>query len=336
MNLSELDVFLRKETPSEIWHKNNPNKLSTRYDNIPIVKHNNEDIFYFDFTYDLCNNSIKLIKETRYTNIPPHFHKDMELNYIYEGSCEFIINNKKVLLSKGDVCILGPDVVHSSKYKNNDDIVITLIFTQEFFNDRFLSQIYEESIVSNFLLGTLNQSRARDKYLIFHTFENEQFQSAIKNLICIYFDNNNLYKELSDLYVKLIFLYLLQIRHDKSLSDYENIENTTIIKILKHIESNCTNCTLNNMSKFLGYSPNYISNLIKNKTGATFSELKLMQQLLLAEDFLINSNLPIYKVAELCGFTNLSFFYRKFLAKYNCKPKDFRKKSVLQKSFFEN
>lgn len=334
MNYNELDIFLFKKTPSELWHKNNPDTLSPRYDDIPIVKHDDEDLFFFDFTNDLRNNSIKLIKETRYTNIPSHFHKDMELNYIYEGSCEFIINNKKIVLSKGDVCILGPDVVHSSEYKNDNDIVITLIFTQEYFNDRFLSEIYEESIVSNFLLGSLNQSRGRNKYLIFHTLHNEQFQSAIKNLICIYFDNNSLYEELSDLYVKLMFLYLLQIRHDNSLSDYENIENTTIIKILKHIETNCTNCTLNDVSELLGYTSNYVSNLIKSNTGATFSELKLMQQLLLAEDLLINSNLPIYKVAEICGFTNLSFFYRKFHAKYNCKPKDFRKNSFFQKKLF--
>ncbi|GAB6107767.1 AraC family transcriptional regulator [Fusibacter bizertensis] len=334
MNFSELDIFLKKETPNELWHKDHPELLSARYDDIPIVKHNGENLFFFNFTDDLRDNRIKLIKETRYTKIPQHFHNDMEMNYIYEGSCEFVINNTKLRLKKGDVCILGPDVVHSSEYKNENDIVITLIFTQEYFNDRYLNKIYEESIVSNFILGNLNQSSCRDKYLIFHTLHNEQFQSAIKNLICVYFDNNNIYEELSDLYVKLMFLYLLQIRYDNSLSDYKNIENASIYKILKYIEANATSCTLNDVSKLSGYTSNYACNLIKSHTGATFTELKLMQQFFLIEDLLINSNLPIYKVAELCGFTNLSFFYRKFQEKYNCKPKDFRKDSVIHKNIF--
>lgn len=117
VNYNALEAFLHQETYSESWHIQHPGILSPAYLNIPIRTVDNQSVYYFDFKNTLLSDDLALIKETRYTIIPTHFHKDMEMNYIYEGSCHFIINGQDIFLKKGDVCILGSNVIHSAEYK---------------------------------------------------------------------------------------------------------------------------------------------------------------------------------------------------------------------------
>ena len=94
--------------------------------------------YCFDFVNTLKKDMIGMIKETRFTVIPKHHHVDMELNYIYSGSCTFVINGREITLKKGDLCILDSDVWHSAtSYKKEHDIVINIVFRRQFLMECF-------------------------------------------------------------------------------------------------------------------------------------------------------------------------------------------------------
>ncbi|HBM76303.1 MAG TPA: AraC family transcriptional regulator, partial [Clostridiaceae bacterium] len=220
MNYEQIEEFLHKETPSETWHILHPGKISPAYSNIPICKIGDQQAYYFDFKNTLLNNNMALIKETRYTIIPPHFHKDMEMNYIYEGSCRFTINGRNIFLKKGDICILESNAVHSAEYKGVNDIVINVVFRRSFFINHFFSQVPNQGIVMHFLMDSLLQEHENNKFLIFHTSEREQFHTAFQNLVCTYFNRDQLCRELLDAYIRIVFLELLNTIYDNVLSDY--------------------------------------------------------------------------------------------------------------------
>lgn len=120
MNPAELELFLYRHTESENWHLQHPGQLSCLYDKLKQEKFRGEMGYCFDFVNTLKKDMIGMIKETRFTVIPKHHHVDMELNYIYSGSCTFVINGREVTLKKGDLCILDSDVWHSAtSYKKN-------------------------------------------------------------------------------------------------------------------------------------------------------------------------------------------------------------------------
>lgn len=175
-----------------------------------------------------------------------------------------------------------------------------------------------------FLLDCLSQEQEHNKYLIFHTGDRDQFHTALQNMICTYFDKGKLYRELLDSYTRIIFLELLTISHDSALSYYRYQNKDYIFQILNYIESNCRNCTLTQTAHYFGYNPNYLSNLVKKKTGLTFGQLKLHQQLITARDLILHSNFPIYEIAETAGFSNQTFFFRKFHEQYDCFPSELR------------
>src|SRR5699024_5503368 len=104
MDYKELDDFLRELTQSEKWHLANPGKESPFYKKVDKVKVNNSWVYLFDFGIKLKKENITINKDSRFTYIPPHIHTDMEMNYIYSGSCTYIIDGKPVVLKEGDIC----------------------------------------------------------------------------------------------------------------------------------------------------------------------------------------------------------------------------------------
>lgn len=78
--------------------------------------------------------------------------------------------------------------------------------------------------------------------------------------------------------------------------------------MLKHVEQEYKTCTLESAAAIAGYSPAYLSNLIKEKTGRTFSQIKLDQQLSEAAYLLNNTGLSITRVAQKVGISNMSYF----------------------------
>ena len=74
-----------------------------------------------------------------------------------------------------------------------------------------------------------------------------------------------------------------------------------IVSILNHIERSYGDCTLESIASDTGYSTSYLSSLIKQKTGKTFSQIKLNQQLTEAAYLLNNTERSVQYVARKVG-----------------------------------
>ncbi|MFJ7975792.1 helix-turn-helix transcriptional regulator [Peribacillus sp. NPDC096379] len=88
------------------------------------------------------------------------------------------------------------------------------------------------------------------------------------------------------------------------------------------MDQNYLTCTLQSVGKQFNYTPNYLSSLIKKSTGKKFSHLILEKRLQQAKFLLTNTNETVYTIASDCGFSNLTFFYKKFKDRYGCLPSE--------------
>lgn len=114
------------------------------------------------------------------------------------------------------------------------------------------------------------------------------------------------------------------------LFDFENAQskgkaNKTIDKITSYIQAHFTeDISLNSVAESVYLHPAYISRLIKERTGKTFSafitDLRIEKALTLLE----NSNLHVYEIAERSGFNNLKYFYKVFREVTGKSPSDYR------------
>lgn len=97
---------------------------------------------------------IDIRKHTRFIDFPKHKHNYIEFNYVYQGSLTEIIDDKKIILKKGELIFLNQYITHEIQASKEEDIIINFIIKPEFF-DYILGLLENDNIISRFLITTL-------------------------------------------------------------------------------------------------------------------------------------------------------------------------------------
>ena len=100
------------------------------------------------------------------------------------------------------------------------------------------------------------------------------------------------------------------------------VGNNLSDKLTGYIETNADIVTLKSMTAHFGYHPVYLSRLLPEKTGKTFSELQLEARMHRAEPLLKHTDLSIANIAAMLGYSNNSNFYKAFRQYYGVSPRN--------------
>lgn len=327
-------------TRSEQWHLDHPGVLSPVYTHMKTEQKQGRECYRFNFPNILNRYTVGILKESRFTEIPFHYHTDMEMNYVCSGSCTFIMNNREITLNEGDICILDADVVHHAAHKGENDIIFNIVFKKEFFKAKFVNWVGSPGILGEFILSAISKSHQYDRYLVFHTHMQQQGQlvsQQLKQILDLLIQEHyypSLYSgDLMEHYLSAIFLLLISsvaVGADEYFSNNE--QSQIVIKTLKYIEENYhrDSCRLSEIAEQLHFSQSHLYLLVKKRTGSSFSQLKIKQQMERAALLLKTTDIPILGVAEEVGCKNRTFFYNKFKELYGLTPHQYREKEVLQ------
>ena len=95
-----------------------------------------------------------------------------------------------------------------------------------------------------------------------------------------------------------------------------------IRQVTAYVEANCDTVSLKSMAAHFGYHPVYLSRLLPEKTGKTFSVLLLTARMQRAR-LLDRTDLSIEKIAAMLGYSNSSNFYKAFKRYYGFSPREY-------------
>lgn len=323
MKLHELDAYLRKITKSEQYHLDHPNELSHRYQDIATTIMDGKEMYEFSFNSVLKDENISMMKESRFAKIPLHCHKVIEINYIYSGQCTQIINGEKITLQTGDVCLLDRNTPHSIMETGENDIIITIDMRKKYFTDGFLQRLSSQGIISKFLVNAIQDNTERKQYIYFYTNNDEELRWTFDRMLCEYYDEDKS-NEVIDAYMIIVLSKLLKIFKQHHFSNYKVDKSVLILDILQYLEINYMTTSLAEAAEHFNFNPTYFGNYIKKNTGKTFKELIIQKKMTTACYYLVNTDTPIYQIAEEVGYENLGFFYKKFKDKYDVTPQEYR------------
>lgn len=220
-----------------------------------------------------------------------HSHTFYELIFVNKGNCIQLIDDKKVIMNQGDLCILSPQIKHAIMPSTEKDVIIKIVIPVDVYNHINAKVHFDDPIT------IINNVSTETEYLLFKILK-ESF--ARDDYIDVTIEN----------YLALLFVELVRSK---------NIDSIFLEKITQYIYANMEDATLDHLAKSLGYNKSYLSRIINQKTNKSFSELLTEIRMQKASQMIFD-NIRIDDIAQAVGYKNTSGFYKQFNKYYGMTP----------------
>lgn len=269
---------------------------------------------------------IELRPHTRFVRFPRHSHNYVEVVYMCSGHTTHFINGDRVELDTGELLFLSQEASQEILPASENDIAVNFIILPEFF-DRSLDMIgAENNLIRTFLTDCLRNGAGQISYLHFKVSDVLPIQNLVENLIWMLLHRQPNKRSLNQTTMGLLFLYLINVT-DKVEIGRDHLEQEITFSVLSYIEEHYRDGELSALAASLNCDLYWISRLIKNTTGKTYTRLLQEKRLSQAAWLLRATTLSITDISLSVGYSNFSYFYRIFRDRYVCSPKEYRKKS---------
>ena len=101
----------------------------------------------------------------------------------------------------------------------------------------------------------------------------------------------------------------------------------TIEKVKRYMQENfMEDISIQVLSEVACVSPNYFSHMFKNEVGVNYKDYLTGIRLEQAIDLILNTDYPLYRIAESVGYNNARAFVEAFKKRYGDSPTKYRKK----------
>ncbi|PRY75084.1 helix-turn-helix domain-containing protein [Alkalibacterium olivapovliticus] len=289
-----------------------------------------EDRMILSDHYFLKNDRIYISKHNRFAAYPEHTHRFLELNYMLKGNCTQRINGTDSVLKEGQLLLLDQGSTHSIEPLGKDDILINIIFPQTKFDIEWLSHMHaQDNQLFQFLMRTVSE-KAKGEYIIFHAENNQDLQTIMIQMLNKYFTESTFGNEILRFYLPILFMELVgNTIYTLSSDTRESSANLIVIEVLKRIEKDYRDITLDSLAASLSYNTSYLSEVIKEKTGIKFTELVKEQRMKQAILLIDSTDLPISEICYAVGLQNKTHFYKQFKDYYKITPGEYRKRTKI-------
>lgn len=260
-----------------------------------------------------------------FANFPIHWHKEVEIIYVDNGSCEINLDLQQYQLKKGDIVIVRPYILHSLKqYKKETGCCFSWVFDLNMLSYGITDACYVKCF----------KPFMEDKFsyppVISETANGYEELKEILLGIHKACDEKKEYIELDIKWrLEKLFYTLIEGIFSKRKGNLEQKkENATNVKIVvDYIHEHYQNpITIAELANLLHFSEPYFMRYFKKHTGVTSVDYINDFRMNKAIELLINTDDSVMEIAIQVGMHNISYFNRIFKKKYEMTPREYRKK----------
>ena len=251
--------------------------------------------------------------------VPVHSHAHYEIIAVLSGSIFAQTNENSFVLESPKLLFFPAKLLHSSYAKTDANQIISISFTfkkskktnkidnlyscfSEIFNQKKHIVINDTETVFN------NINKLKDSFENLNVFSHFRIQTLLQEII-----------------LEIAAKLLEQTNKNLPLFDYSYGKNLPYLINLK-INSYLKTSNLKQIASELFISTRQLQRYIQKTFGMTFVERKTFLKIETAKNLLRNSDMSISKIAEELGFSNKTYFYKKFQEFTDMTPGDYRKK----------
>ena len=250
-----------------------------------------------------------------------HRHDFFELVYVYRGGFISRMEKETIHLHEGEFLLISPGMLHAPMIESREDFVFNILFNVPFMQMLLSCDKSADFLLkyfSAYLCGTMESNC----YLYFHGISEETRQKA--ELLIDEFATNKTCTQNIVQSLMAALLFSLMREYDGRLS-IQDSSRVTEPEILSFIQNNYATVTLRQTADKFSYSPPYLSRLIHQVTGKSFSELVKGHRLTEAKRLLTETTLTVEEIAWAVGVQNMASFSRFFQQNLSKSPSQYRK-----------
>ena len=264
-------------------------------------------------------------------NQPPknyiwHNHDYFEMIYVYHGNCFNRFQDKTIQLYQGDILLLNPTILHQIYALHEDDYIFNIMLSKSLFEGAIWQLLSDNKLMNNFFVNYFYQMNKIKDYIHFNHCQDHRIQEVITSLIAEYLEEEPGYHRVTQSYLVILFAYLSRSYTKLNMIDQNNLKQLGVLPdIISYIAQNYKDVTLTEIQNSFNYSAGYVSRLIKQHTGKTFSEIVHNFKLNHAKELLQSTNLNITEIAEQIGFNDSHYLNKVFKKRFGITPSQYRK-----------
>ena len=262
-----------------------------------------------------------------------HWHTEIEIDLIKEGSAEYRFGEQSVVLTEGQAIFLNQNVMHSiQEVGSKHCVIVSLIFSPDFLfpsTDSVIANSYLTPVISN----------PNRKYHVFDPVERFD-RSVISYLEDIFYAN--LQKEFGyelktkSLLCQLWLLFLSKAPNKDRIVAAEEAPQTAmtademrIKDAICFIKQNyADSITLDDIADSIHVSKSECCRCFHRAVNMTPFEYLMHYRILKAADTIQKNpgeRIPVSELATSVGFNNTSYFNKRFREYFGCTPTEYRK-----------
>jgi AraC-like DNA-binding protein/mannose-6-phosphate isomerase-like protein (cupin superfamily) len=257
------------------------------------------------------------------SEIPWHWHDDVELTAVLEGRGAVSVNDTSIALSEGEMCFVNRNVLHSMKpLAPGNCKLITVIFSPGIFSGGVNSKIYHDIVLPilldtgmdfvHFRAGTEMEREARARIRVVREAYADG-TAGMELMIC----------EALAGFWRLLMKYKAEAIPDLKPLSTRNRER--IKSMIAYIEAHYSEpLTLGDISAAANISPRECTRCFKSIIGETPFGYLMRHRVSVAANLLSGTDRNVTEVAAASGFAGMSYFAKVFSRYMGMSPKQYQ------------
>jgi AraC-like DNA-binding protein len=256
--------------------------------------------------------------------LKPHWHAQVEVNFIVRGNVHYLMNDHEISLSAGDMCLFWGGLPHQMDYSSDDAVYAGAHLPLVHFFRLHLPADLRHRLMTGATLvaGSTDPSDV-------HNFERWNAYARSGDPAKVEHAVNELLLRLE----RVRFEPYLLVPDRSSCADSANPFDQQSSRNVGHMcdfiaENFLYDIDCVDIAAAADIHPKYAMSVFRKSTGMTLNEYVSLLRLSYAQAMLMNQDANVLRVAMESGFGSLSAFNKSFRKLAGMSPSDFRKNSA--------
>lgn len=256
-------------------------------------------------------------KDSRELHVSLHFHDFYECYLLLSGALRYQIESASFSIQPGDLLLISPNQLHRPLFTQTDEPYERLVlWLSRSFVERLstpetdLAACFSaQRLSANRLSAEQHEAITRQFFNLLNATSSEQFG---RDVLC-----NSLVTSL------LVTLNRALAGRERALPRTDIRVSMLVKTISSYLDAHLAeSISLDELSRTVFLSKYYLERVFRRETGVSIYQMLLQKRMIRARD-LMREGHSLTLVAQQCGFSEYSGFYKAFKNEYGISPREY-------------